>query len=104
LDRVPDRVVPIYLEDWQMRMVKDALGVDCHVWFVPVGPSPGSRYGVMTSTSMRTSESANAGDRRPKRMYLTTWQKEQIRDEFGVTCNFVELEPDIIVKYGMPPK
>lgn len=104
MDNAPNRFVPIYLEDWQMRMVKDALGVDCHVWFVPVGPHAGTRYAVMTSTSMRLSESANAQDSRPKRMYLTAWQRDQLRDEFGVPCHFVELTHDVVVRYGVPPK
>ena len=33
------RVVSIYLEDWQMRLIKDVKGEVCHIWDVPVeGP------------------------------------------------------------------
>lgn len=104
MDKLPDRVVPIYLEDWQMRMVKDALGIDCHVWFVPVDTNLGTRYGVLTDPTKRQSANIKAHDARPKRMYLTGWQKEQLRDEFCATCNFVELDSGMIVKYGVPPK
>ena len=31
--------VVIYLEDWQMRMVKDFVHVDCHWWGVQSPPT-----------------------------------------------------------------
>jgi len=30
------RVASIYLEDWQMRLIKDVGGEVCHIWDVPV--------------------------------------------------------------------
>ena len=30
------KVVVLYLEDWQKRMIKDFLGVDCDSWEVPI--------------------------------------------------------------------
>ncbi len=32
--------VVIYLEDWQMRMVKDFVHVDCHWWAIPIDSGP----------------------------------------------------------------
>jgi hypothetical protein len=81
-----------YLEDWQKRMVKDFLGVDCHTYEVPVEDPVVLKYGVPTHHDS-------------KRMYFTGWQIREMRDETGVVCDFVELHKDIIhilYAYGMP--
>jgi hypothetical protein len=83
--------VVLYLEDWQIRMVKDFLGVDCHQWVVPVGGTPSLRYGIRIPT-----------DPTLKRMYFTDWQKREIKDIAGESCDFVELRKGMIVKYGVP--
>ena len=85
------KVLILYLTDWQRRMVKDFLGVDCHYWEVPIG-DPVIRYGV------RTPENSCV-----KKMYLTDWQKREMKDEAGACCDFIELEPGTIVEYGVPP-
>ncbi len=88
------KVLILYLTDWQRRMVKDFLGVDCYYWEVPIGCGgpPVVRYGV------RFPMNPNA-----KRMYLTDWQKREIKDEAGESCDFIELEPGTINDYGVPP-
>jgi hypothetical protein len=70
----------IYLEDWQKRMIKDFLGVDCNTYEVEIG-TPAKAvppYGVPTDESL-------------KRMYFTGWQIREMRDEAGVVCEFIEL-------------
>jgi hypothetical protein len=86
--------VVIYLEGWQMRMVKDFLGLDCHVWIVPIDGTPVLRYdGPVPHPSTI------------KRMYLTEWQKREIEHEMGsCPCDYVELtkEHPLHVLYGGP--
>ncbi len=89
----PTKYVVIYLEDWQMRMVKDHLGVDCHRWIVPRDPPTNLKYWGPPGDNPSL-----------KRMYLTEWQKREIRDIAGENCDFVELGPDVIVRYGVPPE
>jgi hypothetical protein len=89
----------IYLEDWQKRMVKDFLGVDCHTYEVEIATPSGSvhKYGVPTDESL-------------KRMYFTDWQIREMRYEAGVVCEFIELPRDFaelekgpaIMLYGVP--
>jgi len=83
------KLLRLYLTDEQIRMVKDSLGVDCHVWEVPID-APVLRYGIRDAKNPKV-----------KRMYLTDWQKREMMDEAGIVCNFIELEKGIIVKYGM---
>jgi len=83
----------LYLTDWQTRMVKDFLGVDCHYWTVPIEGSTNTRYGVGAPSR-----------RNVKLMYLTDWQKREIEAEAGEKCDYIELEPNIITKYGIPPE
>jgi hypothetical protein len=81
----------IYLEDWQRRMIKDFLGVDCHTYQVEFGKStqPIIRYGIPTDESL-------------KRMYFTDWQMREMRDEAGVACEFIELHKNQIkLMYGV---
>ena len=88
------RVVSIYLEDWQMRLIKDVRGDTCHIWDVPLEEIAQPLYGVHEPV-----------DSKEKRMYLTSWQKTQPFDEAGMTCNFVEIsKPVHIVRYGVPPE
>ena len=81
----------LYLEDWQIRMVKDVLGVDCHYWVVPVDDESGMRYGVRTPRNPAL-----------KRMYFTEWQQREIKDNTGAACDFVELSKGVVLKYGVP--
>ena len=86
-------VVVLYLTDWQMRMVKDFLGDDCHRIHVPVEHVPNTLYGVFPP----------APD--TKKMYLTDWQMRELRDEAGMTCDFIELKkhPHPIPMYMVQP-
>ena len=84
------KVLRLYLTDWQMRMVKDHLGVDCHVWEVDLNNSPNTKYGIIEPE-----------DPTLKKMYLTEWQKQEMMSETGSVCNFIELKKGIIVRYGM---
>jgi hypothetical protein len=85
--------VSIYLTDWQMRMVKDFLGLDCHQWTVEVGGGPVMRYMGPGRPGL---------DKKAKRMYLEPWQREEIKDETGEECAFIELKNDIHLKYKGP--
>ncbi|MFZ0946450.1 MAG: hypothetical protein WB930_19260 [Syntrophobacteraceae bacterium] len=82
--------IVLYLEGFQMRMIKDFLGVECDTYEldVPATPHPTMRYGIPT-------------DDKCKRMYFTGWQKREIKDEAGVDCEFIELCKDQIVALYM---
>ena len=86
------KTVVLYLEDWQMRMIKDFLGVDCDTYTVELGGHPGVlRYGLPVHEES-------------KRMYFTDWQIREMKDEAGVSCEFVELHKDVIhTLYAAPP-
>lgn len=86
------KFVVIYLEDWQIRMVKDFLGVDCHTWTVELGGGSVVRYGVGPPDNSKV-----------KKLFLTDWQKRELRDEAGEVCDFIELEQGVHVLYGVPP-
>ena len=78
----------LYLEDWQIRMIKDVLDQECHVWEVAIEGQPVMRYFGM--------QARNADlDPKTKRMYFTEWQRREIEDETGEKCDFVELKPDV---------
>lgn len=83
----------LYLTDWQMRMIKDVLGVETHVWTVPVDNNPVLKY--RGPESRRTPPKV-------QRMYLTEWQRKEIKDTTGEECEFVELIAGIQPRY-MPP-
>jgi hypothetical protein len=85
------KIVSIYLEDWQVRLIKDVSGQVCHIWDITVEVGPMPLYGVHQPVNPKE-----------KRMYLTTWQKTQLFDEAGFTCNFVEIKPGMIFRYGLP--
>ncbi|MDQ1252520.1 MAG: hypothetical protein QG646_1641 [Euryarchaeota archaeon] len=85
-------VVILYLENWQRRMIKDFLGVECDIWEFPVEEADNMKYGSPFPSS------------KFKRMYLTGWQMRELRDEAGITCDFVELTKEIIPKYRVSPK
>ncbi|HEX3030289.1 MAG TPA: hypothetical protein VHT34_13560 [Clostridia bacterium] len=87
------RVVYLYLEDWQMRMVKDFLGFDCDGIEIPVVPPIVAMYAVHTHKHTIH-----------KKMYLTDWQMRELRDEAGMTCEFIELTKDINFRYGVRTK
>jgi hypothetical protein len=85
------KTVVLYLEDWQKRMVKDFLHIDCNTYEVPVGDPIGMMYGVPTSDEL-------------KRMYFTDWQIREMKDVAGVSCEFIELRKDVISRYGVLPQ
>jgi len=87
------KVIVLYLEDWQMRMVKDFLGVECDKWEVPVETEGENVTAMYISRVPCNSEY--------KRMYLTDWQMKEVRDEAGITCDFIELTKEVIGKYGV---
>ncbi len=83
------KYVLIYLTDWQMRMVKDVPGVDCHTLQVPISGGVVPLYLVLPGTLA-------------KRMYFTDWQREEIKAESGEDCAFIELAPTPIhIMYGV---
>lgn len=90
------KFVTIYLTDWQKRMVKDFLGVECDTWTVAIDSGPVIRY-------FGPGVSSRELDPKAKRMYFTDWQKREIKDVTGEECDFVELHPDVIAKYMGPP-
>lgn len=91
------RVVILFLENWQKRMIKDFLGVDCDSWEVPIEEGIKIMYGSPTMEPVDY-----------KKMYLTDWQMKELRDEAGIICDFVELRKidsvGAIFRYGLPPK
>jgi|WetSurMetagenome_2_1015567.scaffolds.fasta_scaffold448031_2 hypothetical protein len=91
------RVVILFLENWQKRMIKDFLGADCDSWEVPIEEGIKIMYG---SPTVKTVDY--------KKMYLTDWQMKELRDEAGIICDFVELRKidnvGAIYRYGLPPK
>lgn len=89
------KFVSIYLTDWQMRMVKDFLGLDCHQWTVEVTGGPVMRY---MGPGMKKEEL----DPQAKRMYLEGWQRQEVHDATGETCEFVELHHGHLLKYKAP--
>ena len=91
---IEEKVVVLYLEDWQKRMLKDFLNVDCDSWTLTFEEGLKVMYGSPVIRSVEY-----------KRMYLTDWQMREVRDEIGITCDFVELKKDVdpILKYGLPP-
>lgn len=84
----------LYLEDWQIRMVKDFLNVDCHRWIVPIDEGPVVKYQGPFPMAQAHGE--------VKRMYLADWQKREIAAETGEQCEFIELHEGTVVRYGAP--
>jgi len=80
------KYVHIYLEDWQMRMVKDVLGETCATYTVEIDSGIGMLYAPPRPFT---------GD--VHRMYLTEWQIKLVRAATGGDCEYVEL-----VKHGAP--
>ena len=77
----------LYLEDWQMRMIKDFCGLDCDCWTISITDlKPALRYfGPVASSGTPVTV---------KRMYFTDWQKREIADELGVDpvpCDYIDL-------------
>jgi hypothetical protein len=97
------RRLEVYLEDWQMRVVRDVLGVTCHVWRPAVNGDLNLLYYVRT-----------AEDPAMPRLYLESWQQRQLRDEAARICDFVVLQKSQIgkefvdeptppiIRYGVP--
>jgi hypothetical protein len=86
------KTLVLYLEDWQRRMIKDFLHIDCDKYEVTIDGFPAQhKYGVPTNEEL-------------KRMYFTDWQIREMRDETGVSCEFIELHKKFISRYGVPPQ
>jgi len=85
------KTVVLYLEDWQKRMVKDFLGIDCNTYEVAIEDPALFRYGVPTSEKL-------------KRMYFTDWQIREMKDVTGVSCEFIELQKGVMTRYGVLPQ
>ena len=93
MEQTQKKVVSIYLEDWQRRLVKDAMHEDHTILELPVDDPKIVRYGNHEAINPAT-----------KRMYFTGWQMKQIRDETGAACNFIEIPSAANFRYGVPPK
>jgi hypothetical protein len=91
------RYVTLYLTDWQMRMFKDFLGVECdhYTFAIDVG-APVLRYKIYSRDKSTT-------DAASKRMYFTEWQRKEILDETGHECDFIELSAIPQPKYMVHP-
>ena len=86
------KTVVLYLEDWQKRMIKDFLGLDCDTYEVRIETPPVMKYGIPTREDL-------------KRMYFSDWQIREMRDEAGVVCEFIELHKnDIGIRYMVPTR
>ena len=87
------KILRLYLTDWQMRMVKDTLNVDCPVLEIPIPPPIVTLYGIRIPKNPKV-----------KKMYLTDWQKREMMDEAGISCNFIELDDEVVprFRYGLP--
>ena len=85
------KTVVLYLEDWQKRMVKDFLGIDCNTYEVALTVPPIFKYGVPIHEES-------------KRMYFTDWQIREMKDVAGVSCEFIELHKDVIHALYMAPR
>ncbi|MGA2068053.1 MAG: hypothetical protein ABSG86_23990 [Thermoguttaceae bacterium] len=91
--------VVLYLEGWQMRMVKDFQGTACDRLVVPITGGGGMKYmGPPPAAAGRTA----AAQSEVKKMYLTEWQKREIAAETGEPCEFIELQKGAITRYGAP--
>jgi hypothetical protein len=89
-----EKCVILYLEDWQIRMIKEFLGATCTNWHINIKDLAGVRkYRVNPDAKMKL-----------KPMYLTGWQRREIKDQLGQDCDYIELTPDVITKYGVPAK
>ncbi len=88
------KVFYLYLTDWQMRMVKDFLGVECDGMEIPIKETQNLlKYRVYPPDTKIVT----------KRMYLTDWQLREMRSETGVQCDFIELTKEIsLFRYGIP--
>lgn len=82
----------LYLENWQMRMIKDYLGIDCDAIEIPMQPPIIALYGIPVPHP------------ESKRMYLTDWQIREINKEIGSTCQFIDISANLYpyVKYAAP--
>ena len=94
-------VVVLYLEDWQKRMIKDFVGTDCDYWEIPIEkPEESKKFTPVILYAVVIHQPTEY-----KKMYLTDWQMRELRDEAGITCDFVELKKeDPFVKYGVSTK
>jgi hypothetical protein len=91
--------VVLYLEGWQMRMVKDFAGVACDRLIVPITTGPVMKYmGPVAAATGRTAKAQTE----VKNMYLTGWQKREIAAETGEQCEFIELHKGSVHRYGAP--
>jgi hypothetical protein len=92
-----NKFVQLYLENWQITMVKDKLNAACsyiEINEAEVTPHPSTRYMVRLPS-----------DNTAKNMYLTEWQKKELKNELGANCDFIPLTKELVpvMKYMAPP-
>jgi len=88
------KVIHLYLESHQIRMVKGFLGIDCDGIEIPINDPGLVMYRVADN---------KAAQKVLKKMYLKDWQKLEIKDETGLTCDFIELTKALNhFRYGVP--
>ena len=90
MERIGRKFLVLYLTDWQIRLLKDTLGVHQNHLTIPLEENAVVRYGVGLPKRSDI-----------ERMYLTDWQKREIMDEAGESCDYIELENAIVTKYGV---
>ena len=91
------KTLVLYLEDWQKRMIRDFLGVDCDTYEVPIEDPMVLKYHVLPPEGTHAES---------KRMYFTEWQIREMKGEAGKACEFIELTKDVgpLVKYKAPTR
>lgn len=79
-----EKVIYLYLTDWQRNMVRDFTGID------------GDRIEILTKHqiimlyAVRPVRSSNT-----KIMYLTDFQIKEVKDKIGSTCEFIEISENL---------
>lgn len=67
----------IYLTDWQIRLVKDHMGMDLSYLEFDAEDFAGVKYGIQPS------EHSNG------KMYFEEWQKQKIMDDLNIKQDFI---------------
>ena len=96
------KTAKIYLEGWQKKLIKDTLKVDCDYCEIhPTDEAKIVRYMGPKVLKYMGPPNAKVGQ---QRMYLTEWQRREIRDLFGAAQDYFELVKNgTICMYKGPP-
>jgi len=86
---VAQRVAKIYLEEWQRRMIKDILNVECDYCEVHLNDQAKIMKYMGPVVLRYMGPPAMKVDK--KRMYFTEWQRSEIKHLFGATREYIEL-------------